>query len=455
MSAEEATFHHEDGEWDDQRENFTQYYKTENKTLKEAARCMVDNHQFHATPRQWERKVKAWGLEKYASRHDRLKQIESQGRSIHEVARVGRRPRTYDPGLLHPEHGDDRNIRRFARRELGRSGSNSRSRSRSNSFGNRSRSASPMLEASDEVIQEDIFALDFSPVLQSGSMHANAGAGPIHVPAVPTDHDSFNAQAHVLQIHDNITGETSDELFLSLPEQGAAQDMMQDVESLGHGHYDFADLDRRFSMDPQDAIPAQQHDVDAPSQFPPLDTSFHGSTDFMSSQTVAMQDISPTVSRPHNAAWIPPATFSPVEALPSANFLPEVMAHHQSYHATPTSDTGPQPDFPTGIAISAPDITVPELIFSTSPSPSHRSASTSGGHHQHSHQSSQSISHRDQQIYADFYASVNQFSQAVIDVVGSSAASGKDGTDGPGLKKLAEDLTIERKRLILHNRLAS
>ena len=250
MAAEDGTVHHEDWEWESQRDNFTKYYKAENKTLKDSARCMHENHNFFATPRQWERRVKAWGLEKYTSRQDRLRQLE--GRSIHEVARAGRRQRAYEASLLHPEqHLDDRNIRRFARRELRRPGSRSRSRSRSNSFGRSSRSVSPMPdgEASEEVIQEDVYGIDFSPLLQSGSMRDSSNAGPIQLQPIPTDHDSLNAQAHVMQLHNSITDETSGEVFLSFPQPETMQNDMQEIDTLDESQYSFADLDRRYSLE--------------------------------------------------------------------------------------------------------------------------------------------------------------------------------------------------------------
>lgn len=84
---DDGTVHHEDWEWESQRDNFTKCYKTETKTLQEFARYMSEHHDFHATPRQWERKVRDWGLEKYTSRQDQLERLE--GRSIREAAGAG------------------------------------------------------------------------------------------------------------------------------------------------------------------------------------------------------------------------------------------------------------------------------------------------------------------------------------------------------------------------------
>jgi Clr5 domain len=434
MSTWENTIHHEEQEWEDQRENFTQYYKTENRTLKDAAQCMTEHHNFQATPRQWERKVKVWGLEKYTSRRDRLQQIQSQGRSIHEVARAGRRPQSFGGDLLHPEHGDDRNIRRFARRELNRSTSRSRSRAGSDSScGRRSRSASPLPDdepSSAQVVQVHAYDLDFSTLLQSGAMHANPASIPLQVQAVPTDHDSFGAQAHVMSIQDVVTGETSDELFISLPDQSVAEDMMSEPHTLGHQQYDFATLDRRYSIEHG---PAPPDELERSTQFPELDTSFDLSQDLMAAPHESMHDISPTFTGPPATSWITPTTLPQHDSGHSQPF----NSQPQNFHATPTSDVGPSQDFQM---MSTPIMPVPELVFPPSPSPStidELNGSSLGN------QPQPPISRRDERIYSDFYTSVNRYSQAVIDVVNTSANSSDNRIDI--LKKLANDLTSESK----------
>ncbi|EXJ87357.1 hypothetical protein A1O3_04316 [Capronia epimyces CBS 606.96] len=125
---------HDEKDWDAQKENFRKCYIDHNMTRKDAAQYMKDHFDFDATPRQWERKIKQWGFTKYSSRDDRLQQIAQTGKSIFDIGRPGRRPRarTDEHGNLHPH--DDRNLRRFARREVSRS----RSRSRSQSFTGRS-----------------------------------------------------------------------------------------------------------------------------------------------------------------------------------------------------------------------------------------------------------------------------------------------------------------------------
>lgn len=127
--------HHDEKEWDEQKENFRICYIDNNMTRKDAADYMKQHFNFNATPRQWERKIKQWGFSKYTGRDERLAQIAQTGKTVLDVSRPGRRPRTHadEYGNLHPN--EDRNLRRFARREVSRS----RSRSRSTSVTDRPR----------------------------------------------------------------------------------------------------------------------------------------------------------------------------------------------------------------------------------------------------------------------------------------------------------------------------
>lgn len=131
MAAEEysdsAQHVHDDSDWETRKEEFKNLYIDQNMTLKSAA-AEMSKAGFDATPRQWERRIKQWGFQKYSTREDRLKQIEKSGTTIERIGRGGRLPRD---GLLHPHGPEARNIRRFVKRELSRS----RSRSRSNSDG--------------------------------------------------------------------------------------------------------------------------------------------------------------------------------------------------------------------------------------------------------------------------------------------------------------------------------
>ncbi|OAL35380.1 hypothetical protein AYO20_05431 [Fonsecaea nubica] len=122
--------HHDEKDWESQKENFRICYIDDGMTRKEAAEYMKEHFNFSATPRQWERKIKQWGFSKYANREERLHQIAQTGKTVYDVSRPGRRPRSHvdERGNLQPH--EDRNLRRFARRELSRS----RSRSRSASF---------------------------------------------------------------------------------------------------------------------------------------------------------------------------------------------------------------------------------------------------------------------------------------------------------------------------------
>lgn len=117
-----------DEEWDRVKLQFHFYYMDKNMSLKDAARCMKDNHGFDATLRQWERRIapEKWGFSKYASRDDRLKAIDASGKSLLDVSQRGRRKSTASDGR--PSLLEDRNLRRFARREVSRE---SRGRARS------------------------------------------------------------------------------------------------------------------------------------------------------------------------------------------------------------------------------------------------------------------------------------------------------------------------------------
>lgn len=125
--------HHDETEWEAHKENFRRCYMDNNMTRKEAALFMKNVFGFDATPRQWERRIKQWGFQKYSTREERMQQIAQTGKTVFDVSKPGRRPRAHSSNSLHPR--EDRNLRRFARREMSRS----RSRTRSNSFTNASR----------------------------------------------------------------------------------------------------------------------------------------------------------------------------------------------------------------------------------------------------------------------------------------------------------------------------
>lgn len=140
--------HHDEQDWEAHKENFRRCYMDNNMTRKEAAQFMKDVFGFDATPRQWERRIKQWGFQKYSTREERMNQIAQTGKSVFDVSKPGRRPRAHSSNSLHPR--EDRNLRRFARREVSRS----RSRTRSNSFTNSSR---PELEDDFQGISQSTF----------------------------------------------------------------------------------------------------------------------------------------------------------------------------------------------------------------------------------------------------------------------------------------------------------
>jgi hypothetical protein len=76
----------------------------EGRTLNDVDRLMVQNHNFYASPAQWTTQLAKWGLRR-PTRAERLKKRGYQGADL-----------------------DERNMRRFARHELGRSRSSSRNR---------------------------------------------------------------------------------------------------------------------------------------------------------------------------------------------------------------------------------------------------------------------------------------------------------------------------------------
>lgn len=120
---------HTDEEWESVKQQFHYYYMQKNMSLKDAARCMSEDHGFDATLRQWERRIapEKWGFSKYASRDERLKAIDASGKTLHDVSQRGRRKSTASDGR--PSLLEDRNLRRFARREVSRESRRPRARS--------------------------------------------------------------------------------------------------------------------------------------------------------------------------------------------------------------------------------------------------------------------------------------------------------------------------------------
>lgn len=176
-----ADHHHDEQEWDAHKENFRRCYMVNNMTRKEAAQFMRDAFGFNATPRQWERRIKQWGFQKYSTRDERMSQIAQSGKSVSDVSKPGRRPRAQSSNSLHPR--EDRNLRRFARREMSRS----TSRTRSNSFTDSSR---PDLEDESQG--------DAQPTFDDSNFNLNFSSNPL-LPSQNTV--GFNATATATGTH--------------------------------------------------------------------------------------------------------------------------------------------------------------------------------------------------------------------------------------------------------------
>ncbi|KAK5315910.1 hypothetical protein LTR70_006552 [Exophiala xenobiotica] len=117
-------------EWERVKQPFYHYYMEKNLSLKKAAECVAEKHGFEATPRQWERRIapEKWNFTKYANRDARLKAIEAAGKSLLDVSHRGRRKST-GSSEGEPDFLEDRNWRRWARRELSRGPSRPRAKS--------------------------------------------------------------------------------------------------------------------------------------------------------------------------------------------------------------------------------------------------------------------------------------------------------------------------------------
>ena len=266
---------HEDHEWEEQRDQFTYYYKTENRTLKDAANLMHTQHRFFATPRQWERRIKAWDLNKYTSRQQRLDQFKAEGRELVDVANPSRRSRKFSASRLLPVK-DDRNVRRFAKRELSRSPS--RQRIRSTSMGHLSARSSPSpgpeFSSDEAVTDERTYNLDTSVL--------NRTADHISVPAIRTyrSSDNIHFQAHVLETQTLGTGAQHTEVFLSMP-----PDQPQ-----------FSVEDSFDSFSANDSLPMHMR-IDTSANPSNVSSSFYGQSH------VDIMDLSPTSREANPAGW--------------------------------------------------------------------------------------------------------------------------------------------------------
>lgn len=312
LSGELEAQYHEEHEWDAQRDNFARYYKDERKTLKAATQCMIDNHGFHATPRQWERKISAWNITKYTPRSERMQQIESQGRTLVEVAQGGRRPRKYSTS--NQLGVDDRNIRRFARRALSRSPSNSRARSRSSSAGQTSPCLSPRPEPAvdDLVVDERGYELDVSVFAQD--------IDPAALPAVLTNQITDNPQALVMEMQNPLTQERHTELLFAFPAPHHSRSPTP-ISQMGHnmGYEQFPAYN--------DGMPSNA-DMHGNIATLNVNTGMDQAAMFMSQPTESM-DLSPSHSPNPSMTWQGSDTISPDEL--NASYVSHAQSLHQSF----------------------------------------------------------------------------------------------------------------------------
>lgn len=163
-----------DEEWDRVKQPFYYFYIEKNLSLKESAKRMSEEYNFDATLRQWERRIapEKWNFTKYANREERLAQIRDSGKSLLEVGSRGRRRSTASDGR--PSLNEDRNLRRFARRELSRDARP------------RARSVSAMSTGSDQ----DMTGTSAAP--SPAPSDFNQMESPSHTPFPTTDYDDSN-----------------------------------------------------------------------------------------------------------------------------------------------------------------------------------------------------------------------------------------------------------------------
>ena len=413
-----ADTQHDDDEWDEQKDDFTLYYKTQNNTLKKSTELMIQNHNFHATQRQWERKIVHWGLQKYTSRKARLDQIESQGRTIAEVAELGRRPHDY----LQPS--DDRNVRRFARREQNRSRSRSRStRSRSQSFNSRSRSVTPnvMRERSPSapdiaVQQEQTYAVDFSALANRRPMQMPKGT-PMAIPAYPISQDSPYPQAHIMQTQNMISGEMSQDVYLSVPDETLTQGMSQIGSGLTDTQFGYEEMGGYPSGSLMDQVSMSNQTMPFPTV--EMDDPMP-QRDYGISQTGPMAATSPSYMQSMNTPWNAPHLFTNPDFANAQGGISDNHSSHSSFHQTPTEDLSLNQNLESNLDMPPEQAlgNVPDLILPEDPSPRLGHASPAMVQ-----QEVQPNAYIDNATYQDFHSSVSRYTQAVQIAIMSSAPS--------------------------------
>ncbi len=133
----------------------------------------------------------------------------------------------------------------------------------------------------------------------------------------------------------------------------------------GYVPYNFADLDRRFSIE---APQTPQIDLDPISQFPPLDTSIDDAASFL--------DIISPIYPPQDSTWIPSQGFANNQNVETTVFIPDASPH-RSAHVTPTKDIATIQEYPANLdVLNTPSMAVPQLVLPPSPSPSSQTESS-------------------------------------------------------------------------------
>ena len=400
--------HHDEDEWDAQKENFETLYITENRTLRDATQRMIDQHDFYATPRQWERRITVWGLNKYTTRRERLKQIQAQGRSIHEVAEPGRRQRAYGDALHPDAAADDRNIRRFARRELSRSTSTrERSRSRTNSTGKRPRSTSSQprrSSAPEDVVRESVFNLGFSANSADLSQGFSA-ADMLSISAEPTDHNTLSPQTHLLHTQNQVTGETGEEMLLSVPNEDLISSFVNQAPDFDTNQFGYSGNPNEFnpSADFSDV------NMEASSPFPPVDDNFTAQDQFASSEMILDDGPSNDTT---GATWNAQPPFVPPQIDTSSQYN-DTMTGTNTFHHTPTNDMMALQNFEDVSPLHNRNFSVPEIVLQDS--------TDTGLMQPQAPQVLYRVSSQDEDVYADIFEEIEKFSSMVYDAAMSTA----------------------------------
>lgn len=262
-------------EWERVKQPFYHYYIEKNFSLKEAAICIREQHSFDATLRQWERRIapEKWNFPKYANREERLKSIEAAGKSLLDVSHRGRRKSTGSSDgqsdLL-----EDRNIRRFARRELSREPSR-----------RRAKSVSGMSEATDHDMSGTSTAAP-SPAPSEYFMDTQEESGPFSHNSV-NSMNSIWAQDPMIAVPDIRVFDSVPEITFSGPEEAsliAPEPTPIATQSQVNVHYPPADEGSFGAFQPQPNH-VFSSSFDGSPNVPPMSMNWNNSDPFAANAT--------------------------------------------------------------------------------------------------------------------------------------------------------------------------